>query len=62
MIAPNDKQIQADRSKQFTPKQVAEWDYEAQLWQARLTADGKTLVATGYDASVQRWDVTSYLR
>ena len=57
MIASDDKQKLADRAKQYAPKQVSEWKYKAQLWRARLTADGKMLVASGYDATVQRWQV-----
>ena len=36
-----------------------EIDYERQLWLTRYSPCGKFLVACGYDASVQRWDVSA---
>lgn len=32
--------------------------YERQLWQARFSPCGKFLIACGFDATIQRWDVT----
>lgn len=32
--------------------------HDRQLWQARYTPCGRYLIATGYDATIQRWDVS----
>ncbi len=32
--------------------------YERQLWQARFSPSGRFLIAAGYDAALQRWDIT----
>jgi WD40 repeat protein len=34
-------------------------EYERQLWQARYSPCGRFLVASGYDATVQRWDISA---
>lgn len=36
-------------------------EYERQLWQARYSPCGRFLIACGYDATVQRWDVSDNL-
>ncbi len=33
--------------------------YERQLWQARYTPCGRFLIACGYDAAIQRWDLAA---
>lgn len=33
-------------------------NYERQLWQARYSPCGQFLIACGYDATIQRWDMT----
>lgn len=48
-----------DLLKQYEPKKTGtSLVYERQLWQARYSPCGKFLVACGYDATVQRWDVS----
>ena len=32
--------------------------HERQLWQARYSPCGRFLVACGYDATIQRWDLS----
>ena len=45
--------------KLYEPKPSAkEIAYERQLWQARFSPCGRFLVACGYDATIQRWDVS----
>lgn len=33
-------------------------EYERQLWQARYSPSGQFLIACGYDATIQRWDMS----
>lgn len=40
---------------QVTKRELA---YERQLWQARYSPCGQFLIACGYDATIQRWDVS----
>jgi hypothetical protein len=45
--------------QQFEPKPTGTAvEYERQLWQARYSPCGRFLIACGYDATVQRWDVS----
>lgn len=45
--------------KLYEPKPTGqEIDYVRQLWHARFSPCGKFLLACGYDATVQRWDVS----
>ncbi|MCA9115987.1 MAG: hypothetical protein KDA79_12950, partial [Planctomycetaceae bacterium] len=45
--------------KLYEPKPAdAEITYERQLWQARYSPDGRLIVGCGYDATVQRWNLT----
>ncbi len=51
----NPETLKATYEPKPTGKEVT---YERQLWQARYSPCGKFLIACGYDATVQRWDVT----
>lgn len=44
--------------QQFEPRPGKVVEYERQLWQARYSPCGRFLVAGGYDATLQRWDVS----
>lgn len=39
-------------------KQDVELRHDRQLWQARFSPTGQFLIASGYDATIQRWDLT----
>ena len=44
---------------EFEPKPTKQViEYERQLFQARFSPCGKYLIASGYDATIQRWDVS----
>ncbi|MDA0835483.1 MAG: hypothetical protein O3A29_19585 [Planctomycetota bacterium] len=44
---------------QFEPKPTGKVvEYQRQLFQARISPCGKYLIASGYDATVQRWDIS----
>ncbi|MBW3595770.1 MAG: hypothetical protein KY475_00685 [Planctomycetes bacterium] len=45
--------------KRYEPKPTGkDLAYERQLWQARYSPCGRFLIACGYDATIQRWDVS----
>jgi WD40 repeat protein len=49
----------SDLTKLYLPLAAqATIDYQRQLWEARFSPCGKYLVAGGYDATIQRWDIS----
>lgn len=51
--------LDADLLKLYEPKPTGDVvTYERQIWQSRYSPCGRFLIAAGYDASVQRWNVT----
>ncbi len=45
-------------SSKYIPQPGLSFKHGRQLWQARYSPCGKSLIAAGYDAQLHRWDVT----
>jgi WD40 repeat protein len=51
--------LNADDLKQYEPQPTGvTLTHDRQLWQSRYSPCGRFLLASSYDASIQRWDVT----
>lgn len=47
----------AELLKKYEPQKGELFEYERQLWQARFSPCGRFLVGSGYDATIQRWEI-----